>query len=84
MALPENLKLIGFNTNVKHTVGGGRYTSARIGAFMGLGIIQDHLGKAGSDCAFGGYLCAIDPAEFDVAYRPLSWHHEIPYSVRVF
>lgn len=38
--LPQNLTISCLNTNVKHSVGGSHYSSARIGAFMGLEILR--------------------------------------------
>ena len=43
LSLPEDFHVIGINSNVKHHVGGMQYTSVRVGAFMGLAMIQAHL-----------------------------------------
>ncbi len=66
-ALPEGCRAVGINSRVKHAVGGGRYRRARVGAFMGLTIIQQRVG----DDAFGGYLCNITPQQFRREFHPL-------------
>lgn len=73
LALPEGLHLIGINSNVKHHVGGTQYTSVRVGAFMGLAMIQAHLKQVTcrSDDPFNGYLCNISSFEFETGYRSL-------------
>ena len=73
LPLPKDFHVIGMNSNVKHHVGGAQYTSVRVGAFMGLGMILAHLRKTAGLCKqddpFGGYLCNIPPQEFDAGYR---------------
>jgi len=64
--LPENAALFGINSGVKHSVGGSRYTRARVAAFMGLKLIR---------CMEGGapleYLCDLDPTAFRRCYSRL-------------
>lgn len=73
--VPCGLHLIGFNTNVKHSVGGPQYTDVRIGAFMGLGIIESYLSnRVPNDIenpSLGGYLCNVSPMEYKSAYRTI-------------
>ncbi|MBT5872390.1 MAG: GHMP kinase [Candidatus Latescibacteria bacterium] len=75
LPIPDGLHLIGFNTNVKHSVGGPQYTDVRIGAFMGLGIIGSYLSNRESNSLevppFGGYLCNVSPMEYHTAYRSI-------------
>ncbi|HEV2471745.1 MAG TPA: hypothetical protein VGS41_03710, partial [Chthonomonadales bacterium] len=64
--VPPGWRLLGLDSRVKHSVGGERYTRARIGAFMGLKIIQLESGGKLLD----NYLCNMDPSEF-ASYREL-------------
>jgi len=59
-ALPPGCAVFGINSNVKHQVGGSRYTRTRTAAFMGLKIITEQLGADPYD----GHLCNITPAEY--------------------
>lgn len=62
--LPDGLRFVGFNTGVKHSIGGMRYANARIGAFMGQRIIQHlSMGKSGQD-ATRGFLANVTVPEF--------------------
>lgn len=63
--LPEGWGVYGINSAVKHAVGGGRYTRARVGAFMGLRIITKDLGLRPR----GGYLCNITPEQYTAGIR---------------
>ncbi len=69
--VPDGVNLIGINSGVRREIKGARYTNARIGAFMGLAIIQDHLrsGNGVANDPYGGYLCNISTAEFVESYR---------------
>lgn len=58
--LPAGCQVVGINSGVKHSVGGQKYTRARVGAFMGLKIITSMLGKDHYD----GHLANITPEEF--------------------
>ncbi len=64
--LPKGWKFIGLDSRVKHSVGGSAYTKARVGAFMGLKVIQLESGGK----LLHNYLCRMSPREFD-AYRNL-------------
>ncbi|MGD8239461.1 MAG: N-acetylmuramoyl-L-alanine amidase [Armatimonadota bacterium] len=66
-ALPPGCAVFGINSNVKHLVGGSRYTRTRTAAFMGLRIITEHLG----DDPYGGHLCNITPAEYRARFAAL-------------
>lgn len=54
--IPPGWRLAGIDSNVKHSVGGGAYARARVGAFMGFAIAQRLTGRA-----WDGYLCNMDP-----------------------
>jgi L-arabinokinase len=58
--IPAGWRFLGLDSRVKHAVGGKRYTNARVGAFMGLKIIQLESGGKLLD----NYLCKMSPAEF--------------------
>ena len=59
-AIPPGWQFTGIDSCVKHSVGGTQYTNARIGAFMGLKVIQLESGGK----LLENYLCRMSPAEF--------------------
>lgn len=63
--VPPGWRFLGIDSRVKHSVGGTSYTKARVGAFMGLKIIQLESGKL-----LENYLCRMSAAEFE-RYRAL-------------
>jgi len=65
-AVPPGWRFIGIDSCVKHSVGGSRYTNARVGAFMGLKVIQLESGGK----LLENYLCRMSPDEF-AEYRDL-------------
>lgn len=64
--VPSGWRFLGLDSRVKHSVGGAAYTKARVGAFMGLKIIQLESGGKLLD----NYLCKMSPKEF-ADYRDL-------------
>lgn len=64
--VPPGWRFVGIDSRVKHSVGGSRYTHARVGAFMGLKVIQLESGGKLLD----NYLCKMKPEEF-AQYRNL-------------
>jgi galactokinase len=64
--VPVGWRFVGIDSGVKHSIGGSAYTRARVGAFMGLKIIQLESGGKLLD----NYLCNMSPDEF-LAYRDL-------------
>ncbi|MDE2825118.1 MAG: hypothetical protein OXI89_02535, partial [Gemmatimonadota bacterium] len=48
--IPDGVHFIGINSGVRREIKGARYTNSRIGAFMGLAILQDHL-RSGNGAA---------------------------------
>lgn len=58
-ALPPGWRFVGLDSGVKHSVGGGHYARARVGAFMGLRIVESLTGRD-----LGGYLCRLSPEEW--------------------
>ncbi len=69
--IPSGWRFVGIDSGVKHAVGGGRYTRARVGAFMGLKVLQT---LARDD--WGGYLCNLSPD----SWKP--WRERIPETLR--
>lgn len=69
ISIPESVRFIGINSNVKHNVGGERYKNARIGAFMGHKIIVNAREK--DNDPFTGYLCNITPSLYNDQYKQL-------------
>jgi L-arabinokinase len=64
--IPPGWRFLGLDSRVKHSVGGSHYTRARVGAFMGLKIIQLESGGKLLD----NYLCKMSSAEFET-YREM-------------
>ena len=67
--VPDDCRLVGIDSGVKHSVGASRYVRARVGAFMGLKIISRHV--EASRASAGGYLGNFTPEEFRSAYYDL-------------
>ena len=66
VSVPPGWRFVGIDSRVKHSVGGSHYTRARIGAFMGLKVIQLESGGK----LLENYLCKMKSGEF-AAYREL-------------
>jgi L-arabinokinase len=58
---PPGWQFVGIDSRVKHSVGGSAYTKARVGAFMGLKIIQLESGGKPKE----NYLCRLSPGDFN-------------------
>jgi len=78
LALPNELKLWGIDSGVRHSVSGSDYGTVRTAAFMGYRIIADDLPKRSAnvsgrveidDSRWHGYLANITPHEFETSYR---------------
>lgn len=69
--VPDGWRLLGIDSRVKHSVGGSHYTKARVGAFMGLKVVQLESGGK----LLENYLCKMSPTEF-ATYRD-----EIPETI---
>ena len=77
LPLPEGVRVIGINSNVKHDVGGPAYARTRCAAFMGHKIILEKMREMGA--ALGreliadpmqGYLANLDPDDYKNFFRP--------------
>jgi L-arabinokinase len=77
IALPEDLRVWGVDSGVRHSVGAGDYGSVRSGAFMGyrmiaelagLKVIHDNPGSQALkvlDDRWQGYMANLTPSEFE-------------------
>lgn len=77
LALPEGVRVVGINSNVRHTVGGGAYGRTRCAAFMGHRIILGKMAEMGASTGkvlredpLHGYLANLDPDEYKRLFRP--------------
>ncbi len=81
VAVPDELKLWGLDSGVRHSVGGSDYGTVRTAAFMGLRIISEMAGLAITkdpgtgkvriaDSKWNGYLANLTPEEFERSYAP--------------
>jgi L-arabinokinase len=77
LPLPPGVRVLGINSNVKHSVGGGAYGRTRCAAFMGHTIILDRMRRmgqaAGRELAadpMRGYLANLDPDDYKRLFRP--------------
>lgn len=70
ISLPGELRVWGVDSGVRHSVGGADYTSVRVGAFMGLRILESHAQHHGLPTAhWNGYLANISPSEYAEFYQ---------------
>jgi L-arabinokinase len=77
LALPQGIRVLGINSNVKHSVGGGQYGRTRCAAFMAhammLAKMRELGGAAGKELArdpMNGYLANLDPDDYKRFFRP--------------
>lgn len=71
VALPPDVRVVGLDTRVKHSVGGSRYADTRIGAFIGERIIAQAMRDRGDESPTGGYLANIRPEDYVSQWRDL-------------
>lgn len=71
LTLPKGVRAVGINSNVRHSVGGGKYGMTRCAAFMGYRILIDkmrQIAEAGGKQLDGdplrGYLANLDPWDY--------------------
>jgi L-arabinokinase len=76
LPLPDGVKVVGINTNVRHSVGGGMYGRTRCAAFMGHRIILDKMRQIGITSGrtltgdpTGGYLANLDANDYREIFR---------------
>ncbi|HEX4124069.1 MAG TPA: hypothetical protein VHY37_05020, partial [Tepidisphaeraceae bacterium] len=78
MHLPAGIRVLGINSNVKHSVGGGQYGRTRCAAFMAHKIILQAMADKGKELGktlvgdpMRGYLANLDPEAYKILFRPL-------------
>src|SRR5204863_9335735 len=78
LKLPEGVRVIGINSNVKHSIAGSAYVRARCAAFMAHKIILQKMRHAGDMTGrtliadpMNGYLANLDPEDYKRHFRPL-------------
>jgi L-arabinokinase len=76
LPLPAGVRVLGINSNVKHSVGGGAYGRTRCAAFMGHTIILDKMRRMGQAAGreltadpMRGYLANLDPDDYKRLFR---------------
>lgn len=76
LPIPHGMRVLGINSNVKHSVGGGMYGRTRCAAFMGHKIILevmrsmgDAAGKTLARDPMNGYLANLDPDDYKKYFR---------------
>ncbi|MEA2574172.1 MAG: galactokinase [Chloroflexia bacterium] len=87
VSLPRDLAVWGIDSGVRHAVSGGDYESVRVGTFMGYRMIAELAGLHVeaiepkrvhiADPRWRGYLCNMDPSEWEMSYRD-----HIPETIR--
>lgn len=77
LRLPTGVRVLGINSNVKHSVGGGAYGRTRCAAFMAHAIILQTMRDAGKAHGqtlhrdpMNGYLANLDPDDYKAHFRP--------------
>jgi L-arabinokinase len=77
LALPDGIRAIGINSNVKHSVGGGQYGITRCAAFMAHAMILAKMrdfGRAANKSLesdpMRGYLANLDQDDYKRFFRP--------------
>jgi galactokinase len=76
LALPDGVRVVGINSNVRHSVAGGAYGRTRCAAFMGHRIILDLMRQMGEATnrplqgdPMNGYLANLDPDDYKNLFR---------------
>ncbi len=76
LSLPPGTRMIGINSNVRHSVGGGGYGRTRCAAFMGHKIILHRMRVMGTSAGrdlvadpMNGYLANLDPDQYKSLFR---------------
>lgn len=75
--LPPGIRVIGINSNVKHSIRGGMYGRTRCAAFMGHRIILEKMREMGRAAGatlesdpMRGYLANLDADDYKRLFRP--------------
>lgn len=74
--VPKGIRVLGINSNVKHSVGGGMYGRTRCAAFMGHKIILDRMAAMGQENGkeligdpMRGYLANLNLEDYKAYFR---------------
>ena len=77
LRLPDGVRVLGINSGVRHSVGGGAYGRTRCAAFMGHRIVLEKMrdigaaaGRALRGDPLNGYLANLDPDDYKQIFRP--------------
>jgi galactokinase len=77
LRLPAEIRALGVNSNVRHSVGGGMYGRTRCAAFMGHRIILEKMREMGqaegatlTSDPMRGYLANLDADDYKKFFRP--------------
>ena len=77
LRLPEGVRVVGINSNVKHSIGGGAYGRTRCAAFMAHKMILEMMRAAGvahgrtlERDPMNGYLANVDGDDYKQHFRP--------------
>jgi galactokinase len=77
LKLPAGVRVLGINSNVKHSVGGGAYGRTRCAAFIAHKIILETMRRVGQSVRrelvadpMNGYLANLDPEDYKKHFRP--------------
>jgi len=77
LRVPEGIRFIGINSNVKHSVGGGMYGITRCAAFMGHRMILQKMRDMGAAAGsvlvrdpMNGYLANLSIDDYKKFFRP--------------
>jgi L-arabinokinase len=76
VCLPQGTRVIGINSDVRHSVGGGMYGRTRCAAFMGHKMIVHRMREIGNADGYEliadpmkGYLANLDPDQYKTYFR---------------
>jgi L-arabinokinase len=77
LKLPAGVRVVGINSNVQHSVGGGAYGRTRCAAFMAHKMILESMRRGGATMGrelagdpMNGYLANLDPNDYKLHFRP--------------
>jgi L-arabinokinase len=77
LKVPDGVRFVGINSNVKHSVGGGAYGRTRCAAFMAHRMILEAMRRGGATMGrelsgdpMNGYLANLDPDDYKLHFRP--------------
>ncbi len=77
LTLPAGMRVVGINSNVKHSVATGQYPITRCAAFMAHAIILAKMRQMGQAAnrtlerdPMNGYLANLDPEDYKRFFRP--------------